>query len=133
MDINATILIPCYQFGPSAIGNNSLSQLSEGAVIKFLSPLALIHSVLSLLLERVDAAITSATETRSPFILEGAGVDVVARASAYAVVFGFTGLVLPFYRELLYREGCASEVQNQRTRDRLRLLRVQAHEMAVNV
>ncbi|KAJ7186599.1 hypothetical protein C8R46DRAFT_1057526 [Mycena filopes] len=107
------------------------SPLSEGAVIKFLSSLSLLHSALSLLLERVDAAITSTTDTGSLFVLEDASADVVARASAYAVVFGFTGLVLPFYRELLYREHCPSEVQNPRTRDRLRLLRIQAHEMAV--
>ncbi|KAF7334474.1 Zn(2)-C6 fungal-type domain-containing protein [Mycena venus] len=107
-----------------------VNPLSEGAVIKFLSSLSLMHSVLSLLLDRVDAAITSATDNDSPFILEDTNVDVVARACAYTAAFGFTGLVLPFYRELEYREN-SDVVQNQRTRDRLRLLRAQAHEMTV--
>ncbi|KAJ6472669.1 hypothetical protein C8R47DRAFT_1145803 [Mycena vitilis] len=108
-----------------------VSSLSEGAVIKFLSSLSLMHSILSILLEQVDAAITSATDNHSPFILEDTNVDVVARASAYAAVFGFTGLVLPFYRELEYRENNDQPGQSERTRERLRLLRVQAHEMAV--
>ncbi|KAJ7655805.1 hypothetical protein DFH06DRAFT_1200944 [Mycena polygramma] len=108
-----------------------VTPLSEGAVIKFLSSLSLMHSILSILLEQVDAAITSATDNHSPFILEDTNVDVVARASAYAAVFGFTGLVLPFYRELEYRENNDQPGQSERTRERLRLLRVQAHEMAV--
>ncbi|KAJ6589264.1 hypothetical protein B0H19DRAFT_234778 [Mycena capillaripes] len=108
-----------------------VSPLSEGAVIKFLSSLSLLHSVLSLLLDQVDAAITSATDNQSPFILEDTNVDVVARACAYAAVFGFTGLVLPFYRELEHRENTEHTVQSQRTRDRLRLIRMQAHEMTI--
>ncbi|KAJ7820335.1 hypothetical protein B0H14DRAFT_3147137 [Mycena olivaceomarginata] len=108
-----------------------VNPLSEGAVIKFLFSLSLMHSVLSLLLDRIDAAITSATANDSPFILEDTNMDVVARACAYAVAFGFTGLVLPFYRELEHRENSENKIQNQRTHDRLRLLRAQAHDMAV--
>ncbi|KAJ7119728.1 hypothetical protein C8R44DRAFT_878130 [Mycena epipterygia] len=48
----------------------------------------------------------------------------------YGAIVGFTGLVLPFYRELELR-GTDDAQQNPRTRERMRMLRTQAHEMAV--
>ncbi|KAF8130423.1 hypothetical protein K438DRAFT_861815 [Mycena galopus ATCC 62051] len=102
-----------------------LSPLSESAVLNFLSSLSLMHSALCLLLDHVDQAIYSTTES-SPFVLED-----TARTCAYGAIFGFTGIVLPFYRELEYRETCDNELQNQCTYDRLGFLRAQAYEMAV--
>ncbi|KAJ6589263.1 hypothetical protein B0H19DRAFT_1103458 [Mycena capillaripes] len=103
-----------------------LNPLSEGAVINYLSSLSLMHSVLSLLLDHVDRAITAEFDTDSPVIL-----DDMARTCAYGAIFGFTGLILPFYRELEYRETSDCAEQRQCTQDRLRFLRAQAHEMAV--
>ncbi|KAK7018460.1 Zn(2)-C6 fungal-type domain-containing protein [Favolaschia claudopus] len=107
-----------------------VNPVSEAAVIKFLSSLTLLHSVLSLLLDRVDTAITSAIANDSPFILEDTNTDAVARACAYTLAFGFTGLILPFYRELEYRENLET-IHNQGTRERLGLLRAQARELTV--
>ncbi|KAK7017609.1 Zn(2)-C6 fungal-type domain-containing protein [Favolaschia claudopus] len=107
-----------------------VNPVSEAAVIKFLSSLTLLHSVLSLLLDRVDTAITSAIANDSPFILEDTNTDAVARACAYTLAFGFTGLILPFYRELEYRENLET-IHNQSTRERLGLFRAQARELTV--
>jgi hypothetical protein len=104
-----------------------LSPLSEGAVINFLSSLSLMHSVLSLLLDHVDKAInTAGINNDSPFVL-----DDIARTCAYGGIFGFTGLVLPLYRELEYREKSDCSDQNLCMRERMRFLRVQVRHMAV--
>ncbi|KAJ7115414.1 hypothetical protein C8R44DRAFT_223654 [Mycena epipterygia] len=103
-----------------------LNPLSEHATIKFLSSLFLIHSVLSMLLDRVDAVITSATDDRTPFLIDGNKNERVARAAAYGAIVGFTDLVLPFYRELEYR----SATGEPRVRERIQLLRTQAYELA---
>ncbi|KAJ7115424.1 hypothetical protein C8R44DRAFT_794631 [Mycena epipterygia] len=103
-----------------------LNNLSEQATLKLLSSLFVVHSVLSLLLDRVDAAITSVTNDRTPFLLDGTNVDRIARACAYGATLGFTELVLPFYRELEQR----STVGEPRMRERMQLLRTQAHQLA---
>ncbi|KAJ7115425.1 hypothetical protein C8R44DRAFT_794633 [Mycena epipterygia] len=101
--------------------------LSEQATIQFLSSIFLVHSVLSLLLDRVDAAITSATNDRTPFLLDDANVDRIARTCAYGATLGFTELILPFYHELEQR----SAVEEPRVRERMQLLRTQAHQLAM--
>ncbi|KAJ6555031.1 hypothetical protein DFH09DRAFT_1166154 [Mycena vulgaris] len=106
-----------------------LNPLSESAAIQFLSALSLLHSVLSLLLDRVDAALTSHANTASPFLLDPANQDSVARACAYGVILSFTNLVLAFHHELEHRATNA-DAAAPRTRERISLLRGQAHEMA---
>lgn len=103
-----------------------LNPLSEHATIKFLSSLYLVHSVASLLLDRVDAVITSATNDRTPFLIDSNKNERGARAAAYGAIVGFTDLVLPFYRELEHR----SATVEPRVRRRMQLLRTQAHELA---
>ncbi|KAJ7115415.1 hypothetical protein C8R44DRAFT_223665 [Mycena epipterygia] len=103
-----------------------LNPLSEQATIRFLSSLFLVHSILSLLVDCVEAAITSATNDRTPFLLDGTDADRIARVCAYAATLGFTGLVLPFYQELELRGA----VEDPRMRERMQLLRTQAHQLA---
>ncbi|KAJ7820336.1 hypothetical protein B0H14DRAFT_2833953 [Mycena olivaceomarginata] len=102
-----------------------LSPLSEGAVLNFLSSLSLMHSILCLLLDHVDRVIATADKS-PPLILED-----MSRTCAYGAIFGFTGLVLPFYRELAHRETSDVQVYNQSTYDRLCFLRAQAHDIAM--
>ncbi|KAJ7119724.1 hypothetical protein C8R44DRAFT_878127 [Mycena epipterygia] len=105
-----------------------LSHLSEAAVIEFLSALSLLHSILSLILGRVDVTISSATsrnrdQNQAIFLGDSPNIESIARACAYGVIVGFTGLVLPFYRELELR-GTDDAQQNPRTRERMRVLRM---------
>ncbi|KAJ7115421.1 hypothetical protein C8R44DRAFT_880722 [Mycena epipterygia] len=100
--------------------------LSEHATLKFLSSLHLIYTVLWVLLDRVDEAITSATTDGTTFLFNGPNIDRLARTSAYGVIVGFTELALPFYLELKHR--CAAE--EPRRSERMELLRKQAHDLA---
>ncbi|KAJ7055640.1 hypothetical protein C8F01DRAFT_1158845 [Mycena amicta] len=124
-----------------------LHPLSESAVIKTISSLSIMYSIISIVLERVDNALRT-VEDVSPHdvtTLDEASVGSAARAASYGAIFGFIGLVLPFYRELEYREqllsdgaltsntnGDGSGSAEQRKRQRLRLLRIQAHGLAVD-
>jgi hypothetical protein len=83
------------------------------------------HSILCLLLDHVDRVIATADKS-PPLILED-----MSRTCAYGAIFGFTGLVLPFYRELAHRETSDVQVYNQSTYDRLCFLRAQAHDIAM--
>ncbi|KAJ7769349.1 hypothetical protein B0H16DRAFT_1517535 [Mycena metata] len=100
--------------------------LSESAVISFISSLVQLHAALALILDQVDASFNPFSKNDSPLML-----DDVARTCVYGSIFGFIGLVLPFYRELEYRETCDAAMLGHHTHDRLRLLRGQAHELAV--
>ncbi|KAJ7655806.1 hypothetical protein DFH06DRAFT_483648 [Mycena polygramma] len=92
-----------------------------------MSSLSLMHSVLSLLLDHLDRSIGAGAKDDSPFVLGD-----IARTYAYSAIFGFTGLVLPFYRELEYRETRNDRAEQcPSLQDRLRFLRLQAHEMAI--
>jgi hypothetical protein len=88
------------------------------------------HSILSLLLDRIDMNITAAG-TNPPATLDDTSVDAACRAAAYGACCGFSGLVRPFYRELVYRESSDGAPQSDHTRERLRILRAQAHDMTV--
>ncbi|KAJ7765305.1 hypothetical protein B0H16DRAFT_1454464 [Mycena metata] len=110
--------------------NNRSQPLSEAVVRKFMSALYELHSVLSLLLDRVDMAITP-PGTDKPLVLDDSTVDALARAVAYGRSFGFSGIVLPFYRELQHRETSDASAQSERTRERQQHLRTQAHDLAV--
>ncbi|KAJ7238126.1 hypothetical protein B0H12DRAFT_100514 [Mycena haematopus] len=100
--------------------------LSEAAVIKFLSSLSLLHSAASLLMARVDAEIGPSPCTRTPIRYGGRSVDAPTRSCGYGVIAGFITLVLPFYRELELR----GDEGEPRTRERMRLFRMQAREIA---
>ncbi|KAJ6472670.1 hypothetical protein C8R47DRAFT_1145805 [Mycena vitilis] len=103
-----------------------LSPLSEGAVINFMSCLSLMHSVLSLLLDHLDRSIGAGLKHDYPFVFD------ILPTYAYIAIFGFTGLVLPFYRELEYRETRNDHAEQcPSLQDRLRFLRLQAHEIAI--
>ncbi|KAJ6461381.1 hypothetical protein C8R45DRAFT_1028198 [Mycena sanguinolenta] len=104
-----------------------LNPLSEAAVIKFLSSLTLLHSIVSSLLTRVDNAIGPPPHTRTSIRYSEQSVDFAARKCGYAIIIGFVSLVLPLHRELELRcdEG------DPRTRERMRLFCMQAREMAV--
>ncbi|KAJ6465394.1 hypothetical protein C8R45DRAFT_1079891, partial [Mycena sanguinolenta] len=97
-----------------------LNPLSESAVVKFLSSLTLLHSILSLLLARVDSAIGPPPHTRTPVRYDDQSVESAARTCGYGLIIGFVGLVLPFHRELERR--CDDE-GDPRTRERMRLFR----------
>ncbi|KAJ7480651.1 hypothetical protein FB451DRAFT_152126 [Mycena latifolia] len=103
-----------------------LNPLSEAAAIQYLSSLDLLHAIVELLLDRVDASISGTTDV-SPFFHDRATTDSMARACAYGLIIGFTSLILPFYREL---ERRATEAQTPRARERMGLLRAQAHAAA---
>ncbi|KAF7354358.1 Zn(2)-C6 fungal-type domain-containing protein [Mycena venus] len=76
--------------------------LNEGAILNLLKSLSTMHSIISLLLDRIE------------------------RAGAPAVSAS------PFYRELQYRENSSNcPSPNPRVRERLATLRTQAHELVV--
>ncbi|KAF7338732.1 Zn(2)-C6 fungal-type domain-containing protein [Mycena sanguinolenta] len=97
--------------------------LSQIAVLSFLESLSKIYSILTLLLDLVDA-LTAVPVISPPAVLDGAQIDVLAVTAAFGACFGFSGIVLPFYRELQHRDAEARE--GAPTRERL-----QAHHMAV--
>ncbi|KAJ6465388.1 hypothetical protein C8R45DRAFT_1023015 [Mycena sanguinolenta] len=105
-----------------------LNPLSEVAVIKFLSSLTLLHSIVSSLLARVDSAIGPPPHTRTPIRHNEQSVDFAARKCGYGIIIAFVSLVLPLHRELELR---CDEEGDPRTRERMRLFRMQAREMAV--
>ncbi|KAJ6465384.1 hypothetical protein C8R45DRAFT_1022999 [Mycena sanguinolenta] len=105
-----------------------LNPLSEVAVIKFLSSLTVLHSIVSSLLARVDSAIGPPPHTRTPIRYNEQCVDFTARSCGYGIIVGFVSLVLPLYRELELR---CNEEGDPRKRERMRLLRMQAREMVV--
>jgi hypothetical protein len=93
--------------------------------------LTLTHAILSHLLARADAivAASGAEPEPKPFVLdEESSEDAIARRCAYGLVTGFTGLVLPLYRELELRVD--SREGSSLARDRMRLLVAQVREMA---
>ncbi|KAF7348581.1 Zn(2)-C6 fungal-type domain-containing protein [Mycena venus] len=105
------------------------SPLSEAAVLNFLNSLSKLHSILSLLLDCVDMFTTTTPGMTPP---ADANIDALLITAAYGVCHGLSGLALPFYRELQYRETCGGGApQSERTRGRLQALRTQAHDMAV--
>ncbi|KAF7335220.1 Zn(2)-C6 fungal-type domain-containing protein [Mycena sanguinolenta] len=106
-----------------------LNPLSEVAVIKFLSSLTLLHSVVSLLLARVNSAIGPPPHTRTPIRDGDLCVDSAARSCGYSLVIGFISLALPFHHELELR--CDIE-DDPRFRERMQLFRMQARKMAAS-
>ncbi|KAF7368704.1 Zn(2)-C6 fungal-type domain-containing protein [Mycena venus] len=91
-----------------------INPLSEVAVLNFLDAISKLHSILSLLLDRIDM-VTTAPGAHPPPVLDDASVDAVARAAAYGG----------------HRETSDGTVQSERTRERMMALRAQAHDMAV--
>ncbi|KAJ7474357.1 hypothetical protein B0H11DRAFT_1331596 [Mycena galericulata] len=98
-----------------------LTKLSEVAVINFLSSLSLLHSILSLLLDRIDEAVTSIREDSAPFYV-GADNESLMRAAGCGIGLSFASLVLPFY----YREVATRYASS----DRMQLLCAQVRDMA---
>ncbi|KAK7052583.1 Zn(2)-C6 fungal-type domain-containing protein [Favolaschia claudopus] len=107
-----------------------LCPLSEVAVLNFLDSLSKLHTILCLLLDRIDIVITVPGTTPST-VHDESSIDTVARATAYSLCFGFAGLALPFFREVQYRETNDVTSQSERTRERLKALRKQVYGMAV--
>ncbi|KAF7358866.1 Zn(2)-C6 fungal-type domain-containing protein [Mycena sanguinolenta] len=105
-----------------------LNPLSEVAVVNFLSSLTLLRSVMSLLLASVDSAIGPPPYTRTPIRYNHHSVESAARSCGYGLIIGFVSLVLPFHRELELRFDDEGDL---RARERMRLFRTQAREMAV--
>ncbi|KAJ6489910.1 hypothetical protein C8R45DRAFT_1073851 [Mycena sanguinolenta] len=85
--------------------------LSEVDILSFLGSLSKMHSILSLLLTHINKT------------------NPVPGSAPYMLTLAFSGLVLPFYRELQYRQSRATDDTPQDKR--LRLLREQAHDVAV--
>ncbi|KAJ7908357.1 hypothetical protein B0H13DRAFT_661050 [Mycena leptocephala] len=104
--------------------------LSESAVLQLLSSLSLNHTILSHLLARADAALAASAGPPRPwvFLLDRKSGDVVVRGCAYGLITGFTGLVLPLYRELELRAD--SGESSSHARARMRLLVSQARDLA---
>ncbi|KAJ6480313.1 hypothetical protein C8R45DRAFT_1005156 [Mycena sanguinolenta] len=107
-----------------------INPLSEVAVRNLIDSLSKLHSILELLLDRIDM-VTTPPGSNPPTVLDDSSVDAVARAAAYGVCFGFSGLALPFYREMQYRETTDTTPQSERTRTRMQTLRTQVRDMAV--
>ncbi|KAF7342269.1 Zn(2)-C6 fungal-type domain-containing protein [Mycena venus] len=97
-----------------------LAPLSETAVFNFLSSLSSMNYVVHVLFNPVD------TTARNRFVLDDA-----SRLCVFRCVFGFTGLVLPFYRELVHRETSDGLAQSPRAYERLQFMRAQARDMAI--
>lgn len=111
-----------------------LYPLSEAAVIEYISSLTTIQSILSILLEPVDAMLATSSPPICGTFFNGVGstVNGTVRACGFSLVVGFTDIILPFYRELELRVNAANaEGANQHTHARLLLLRNQTHEMTV--
>ncbi|KAJ7290340.1 hypothetical protein C8J57DRAFT_340486 [Mycena rebaudengoi] len=111
-----------------------LHPLSEAAVISYISSLTNLQSILSILLEPVDAMVLTSSPPMSGVYYNGTGctVDATARECGFNLVIGFTDILLPFYRELELRvnaDNAAGFTEN--THARLLLLRKQTHRMAV--
>ncbi|KAF7368536.1 Zn(2)-C6 fungal-type domain-containing protein [Mycena venus] len=109
-----------------------LRPLSESAVLQFLSSLSLIQAILSHLLARADAILTDERPQKISFVLETATEDGILRGCVYLLVIGFTGLVLPLYRELELR--AATDIEDPQPhaharRERLQLLMAQTRDM----
>ncbi|KAJ7029452.1 hypothetical protein C8F04DRAFT_1116436 [Mycena alexandri] len=104
-----------------------LKPLSEPVVIKFLSALTTLHSVDSILLDRVAASIADIDLAHTPTPIRGVPptIDSAARSCALAAVIGFAGLVLPFYHELEQRLP-----DEPRARERMRVFCAQARGFA---
>ncbi|KAJ7848016.1 hypothetical protein B0H14DRAFT_3867311 [Mycena olivaceomarginata] len=114
---------------------------SESAAIQFLSSLSIIHTILSHLLTRADAALAALTATTNPpdaiapFVIDNSASEAsIVRGCAYGIVMGFAGLALPLYRELQQRVGVDSGDRNDLAayarNERMRLLVAQAHQIA---
>ncbi|KAF7365776.1 Zn(2)-C6 fungal-type domain-containing protein [Mycena venus] len=109
-----------------------LSPLSESAVFHFLSSLSLNHAILSHLLARADAwlAASGAVPGQKPLVLDNrSNEDTIVRGCGYGIIIGFTGLVLPLYRELEQRVEIGANDRPAYARDRLHLLLIQARDM----
>ncbi|KAJ7205666.1 hypothetical protein C8J57DRAFT_1734606 [Mycena rebaudengoi] len=122
------------QLYETVIGDYARSHpLSEAAVIDFISSLTTLQSVLSILLEPLDATILcSPSSLDAGFNGVGGSVTATARACGFGIIIGFTGLLLPFYRELERRTNAADAAMgNQHSHARLLVLRNQTHEMVV--
>ncbi|KAJ7456113.1 hypothetical protein FB451DRAFT_1372994 [Mycena latifolia] len=106
-----------------------LSPITEGAVIHFLGSLSTTHTILTRLLERADATLlTSGSKDQMPFSDDGGSL---VRHCARGISLGFAAITLPLHRELEYRERTYSADEGVHTQPLMRLLRSQAHEMAV--
>jgi hypothetical protein len=79
------------------------------------------------LLDRIDTLIAATASINPPALLADSRTDFLAVTAAFCCCFGFSALVLPFYRELQYRE--ASDGSD--TSEPLLALRMQAHGLAV--
>ncbi|KAF7305483.1 Zn(2)-C6 fungal-type domain-containing protein [Mycena chlorophos] len=130
-----------------------LAPLNEAAAITFLTSLTTMQALLSQLLTHAEVIIGS-TAPSDQLTTEDdpARPDLLVRASAFALMVGHTGLCLPFYRELEYRDNTAEHAAQRQsvtgigtplvnvvdvelspaTRARVRLLRDQARELAVD-
>ncbi|KAJ7290429.1 hypothetical protein C8J57DRAFT_1275878 [Mycena rebaudengoi] len=122
------------QLYETIIGDYARSHpLSEAAVIGFISSFTILQGILSILLEPLDAMILSSPPL-SDAVFNGvrSSAAAAARACGFGIVLGFTGLLLPFYRELERRTSAAdAAVGNQYSHARLLILRNQTHEMVV--
>ncbi|KAJ7132628.1 hypothetical protein C8R46DRAFT_1101593 [Mycena filopes] len=111
-----------------------LAPLSESAVMQFLSSVSLMQAILSHLLSRADSVLASREngtgEQLSPFMLDDASAkDRLVRGAAYGVSVGFASLVLPAHLEIALRTE-SMPAPTAHARERMRLLGVQAREMA---
>ncbi|KAJ7138645.1 hypothetical protein C8R46DRAFT_1201161 [Mycena filopes] len=75
--------------------------VAEPDVERLLRAFTTMHAVLTLTLARIDAVLADSHEP------DGAG-EMLARAYGYGNVFGFSGLVLPFYSALRERRSAPS-------------------------
>jgi hypothetical protein len=114
---------------------------SESAALQFLSSLSIIHTILSHLLTRADAALaalaatTNPSDAITPLVIDNSASDAsIMRGCAYGIAMGFAGLALPLYRELQQRvcvdSGDRNDLAAYARNERMRLLVAQAHRIA---
>jgi hypothetical protein len=95
----------------------------------------MLQSIVAFLIEKIDATLLDPMASTS-MVLNGVGttsVDATVRLCAFGITLGFTGILLPFYRELEHRINTADvTVRTQHTHGRLLLIRNQTREMVLD-
>ncbi|KAJ7626991.1 hypothetical protein FB45DRAFT_920451 [Roridomyces roridus] len=81
-----------------------LHPLSETATIKLFASLSLFRTLVALILDRVDAAVSTNNNDCGSYVITHGPLDVgvcnLARSCGYGVAFGFSSIALALYTEL---------------------------------
>ncbi|KAJ7780591.1 hypothetical protein DFH07DRAFT_949826 [Mycena maculata] len=108
--------------------------LAEVAVVNFLASLSILQSIVALTFDSIPALDRDGEPAFPSFAvlpLALAGAEANMRASAFAMAFGFTSLVLALHQEMEYRATVGTgAVEDRWAQERVGVLRRQTHELA---